>query len=92
MRPDHAYVGQAALIPPTSISTFNFSKSVGVVAYLEEPRQWRFIVNNSDFNLADTACRGMGFTHVVRNSVTTVKQYLASYGDNYTFGASLNEL
>ena len=95
VRPDNAYLGQAALIPPSSVSAFNYTKSFGVVALLEEPRQWRFIVNDSisfDFNIADTACRAMGFTHVVRNSVTTVKQYTTSYGGNYTFGTSMDGL
>ena len=93
MRPDNGYVKQVALIPPASVSTFGYSKSVGVVVYLQESQEWRFIVNDSssfDFNIADTACRAMGFTHSVWNSVTTVKQYTTSYGGNYSFGDSMN--
>ena len=93
VRSENAYLGQVALISPVGISTFSYSKSVGVVVFLEELRQWRFIVKDSssfDFNIADTACRAMGFTHVVRNSVTTVKQYISSYGGNYSFNARMN--
>ena len=94
MRPDYAYVGQVALIPPVGISTFSYSNSVGVVVYLKETREWKFIVmkdsSSFDINLADTACRAMGFTHAVWNSVTTVKQYTTSYGGNYSFGDSMN--
>ena len=48
--------------------------------------------NSSRDIIADTACRAMGFTHVVRNSVTTVKQYTETYGSNDSFLTSMKRM
>lgn len=90
VRPDNGYSGQVALVPPTGVSQYIYSKSFGVVVFLEdqEQRGWSYIVKDSssfNYNVADTACRAMGFTHVVRNSVMTAEQY----GEHYSFGAGL---
>ena len=76
MRHSNAYVGQPSLIPPESVST-NYSTSVGVVAFLEEPREWRFIVKDeNDFdNTAHTACRAMGYTTADWNLMTKVHDH-----------------
>ena len=83
-----AYDGQVALIPPTYVNYKFYTKSFGVVAFQEESKQWRFIVKDDSSRdiIADTACRAMGFTHVVRNSVMTVKQYIDAYKSNDSFG------
>ena len=87
----NTYDGQVALIPPKGVINFNYSWSFGVVTVREKEKFWKYIWDNSslfDFNGADTACRAMGYTHVVRNSVMTAKQHTIAYGDNYTFDTS----
>ena len=93
VRSGNAYHRQVALIPPTDVNYKFYTKSFGVVVFLKRKNEWKYIVEDSsfDFNIADTACRAMGFTHVVRNSVTTVQQYIEAYGRNDSFSASLNK-
>ena len=92
-KPDNeakTYDGQVALIPPKIFTYFNYSWSFGIVTMREE-KSWKFILNDSSsfsLNDTDTVCRAMGYTHVVKNSMMTAKQYTKVYGDNYTFDTS----
>ena len=84
----NTYHGQVALIPPNGVVNFNYSQSFGVVTVREKEKFWKFIWNDSSLfslNDANTVCRAMGYTHVVKNSVVTAKQHTTAYGANYSF-------
>ena len=76
------------MLPPISVNTLNISKSTGVLIVLNKEEEWSFVKTNSlGTHIADTACRTMGYTHAMKNSVMTVGEY-RGYGGNYTFDLS----
>ena len=58
----------------------------GILTVREKEKFWKFIWDDSslfDFNGAGTACRAMGYTHVV--NIMTAEQHISAYGENYSF-------
>ena len=94
----NTYYGQMAIIPFAVLirDDRNFSRSLGVVA-VKLLKHWKFFGNDSsllDLNTADTVCRSMGYTHAVKNSVTTAGQYDKAYNfeDHYDYSFDTSSL
>ena len=90
----NTYDGQMAIIPFAVLirDDRNFSRSLGVVV-VKLQKHWKFFGNDSslfDLNTADTVCRSMGYTHAVKNSVTTAAQYNRAYNFEGHYDYSFN--
>ena len=87
------YRGQVALVPPVrslqSRLGNNVSHSYGVVAVRQE-RVWQYIKKEGYVGqaVADTLCRGMGFTHAVLNSVMNLSLSKYIYNNSYNYQLS----
>lgn len=91
-----AYKGQVALLPPHNRSTIasdhevlpNRSYSYGVAMIFGKGGRWEYIRKEDYLKpaMADTLCRGMGFTHALLSSV--MNHSLSTYIYNYTYDLS----
>ena len=72
-------------MPPMSQVGLNISHSYGVVLVSQQGGRWEYIETESylDPTVAETICRGMGFTHALLNSVMNVS--LSKHHYNYTY-------
>lgn len=85
----HTYRGQVTLVPPTSMTDYNVSRSYGAVIVRESDayNTWRYISVDLQVKqeAADTMCREMGFTHAVMNTVANLSTSEYIYGYQYHF-------